>query len=663
MSKKENQTESPSPSKAPLAASRLWLGALLGGLVGFAPSPDLAPGLWVSLLVCFLLFRVPPVFTVVVIGATKAISLFTLSLSFGVGRFLLDGPTQELFRKALDTPFLALFGFEYYVVTGGLFLGLAIGTLVASLALYRRSVPDGSPKAKGALRPLGVAAAVLLLAGLFALQSSAAEGILTTAASKTLSQVNGSTVDVSGIELDLGEATFGITDIAFSNPKALNTDIFRGIELKADLSSADLLTKRLHIERLVIRRAKSGTERAVPGVLIGGETTPEVEEPEEGERSIEDYLKDWEVWRDRLAQARGWLEKMAEEDDTSANEGETDEERADREAEQFGYASVIAEHLFTETPSLRIDEITIEGFEFDWLPGESFGLSANNVSTQPGLMDQAMSMSFASSGDLFKLALSLPSSRLGNAGELDFSLTGISMESLTGMLNLGDGNSIGGGSVDISLRGPWSSGKAGYIDLPLEVSLNNFELALGGSKKFPVSNLRLPIHLRGPIDSPNVRVDTAGLTQSLMDAGLSELVNFVDAEKSRLIDEGKAKLQGALDEHVQDTLGGLLGADVKISVDDLLEGNLEETQAQIEAAAKAKVELEARDLAANELEKLLGDDAGKMKELLEKGSQAEIEKALKDLATEKAKEQGKAVLKDKLGEKLKGLGGLFGGGR
>lgn len=662
MSTPENTNDSNPPSnKPPLSSSRIVVGSLLGALIGLAPSPDVAPGLWISLMVGVLLFRTPFALTVVMIGASKAISLFSAGIAFEVGRLLLDGPLQGLFRAALDTPFLALFGLEYYLVSGGLFLALVFAGAVAAALILKRRSQGGAPKSKGAIRPVGFLFAALLLGGLFAVQSTAAEGMLTTAASKTLSAANGSTVDVSGVELDIAEATFGITDVAFSNPRALNTDVFRGIELKADLSSADLLTKRLHIEKLIIRRAKSGTDRAVPGVLVGAQPEPEVEEPEGGERSIEDYLKDWEVWRDRLGQAREWLEEMAEDQDTAGRENETEEERIEREADESGYASVVAKHLFTDAPSLWIDELAIEGFEFSWLPGESFALNASNLSTQPSLLDSPMSLSFASAGDLFQLALSLPSSRLGQAGELDFAVRGIPLSSLTGMLKLGAGSSLSGGSIDISLKGPWSGGKAGYIDLPLDVSLNDFELALGGSKKFPVTNLKLPIHLRGPIDRPNVRIDTEGLTQSLLDAGLSELVNYVEAERDRLVGDGKAKLQDELDKEVTGKLGDLLGVELDISVDEILGGNLEQTQEQVEAAAKAKLEEEARGAAAAELQKLLGDDAASMKDVLENGTKADIQKALKDLATEKAKEQGGEVLKDKLGDKLKGLGGLFGG--
>ena len=609
-------SEPPSP-KAPVSALRILLGSVLGALIGFAPAMDIAPGLWVSLVVALMLFRAPILITAGVVILAKVLSLVSGALCFQIGQILLDGPTEGLFRTLLDTPFLALFGLEYYVVTGGLALGKLLGLIIGVTIITKRQITDGAPKPKGILRPTGFALATLLVGVLWLAQTAAAEGLLTSAASKGLSRANGATVDVSGIELDLADSRFSVSDLAFADPKSLNTDLFRGIQLTADLSSASLLTKRIHVERLVISHVDSGLERAVPGILVGDTEEPEVEEPIGEERSIEDYLKDWEIWRDRLSQARDWLEKMYEGEDPDAPEGETAAQRAERLADQLDYDAVVAEHLFTDAPAFLVDEFLIEGMEFSWLHGESFAVSAHNLSSQPSLVDGAMDLSLSSTSDRFRLSLALPSERLGQPGVLDFSIQDIPLDSLTGMLKLGEGNSVTGGFVSLSLSGPWSGGKAGYIDLPLEASLDDFAISLSGSKPYSVSNLKLPIHLRGPIDAPNVSVDSSALTQSLMDAGLAELVNFVDAEKAKLMDQGKGMIQDEIDS-TTDKLEGLIGGDINLGVDDLLQGNTEQAQAEIEAAAKAKL-----------------------------------------------KQKGSDALKEKLGEdlggKLKGLGGIFGG--
>ena len=259
-----------SQSKAPVSAIRILFGSVLGGLVGFAPGIDVAPGLWVSLIVALLLFRAPVLVTGGVFVLAKALSLVTGGLCFQIGQLLLDGPTEGLYRTLLNTPFLALFGLEYYVVTGGLALGKLLGFVVGATIIIKRRAPESAAKPKGVLRPAGVGLAVVLVGALWAAQTSAAEGLLTTAAAKGLGQVNGATVDVSGVELDLADSRFSVSDLAFADPKSLSTDLFRGIQLTADLSSSSLLTKRFHVQRLVISHVDishvdSRLERAVPG--------------------------------------------------------------------------------------------------------------------------------------------------------------------------------------------------------------------------------------------------------------------------------------------------------------------------------------------------------------------------------------------------------------
>jgi hypothetical protein len=49
---------------------------------------------------------------------------------------LLDGPTQGLFKALINAPVFALFGFDNYVATGALALGLVIG-LARLLVVWR----------------------------------------------------------------------------------------------------------------------------------------------------------------------------------------------------------------------------------------------------------------------------------------------------------------------------------------------------------------------------------------------------------------------------------------------------------------------------------------------------------------------------------------------
>jgi hypothetical protein len=120
--------------------------------------------------------------------------------------------------------------------------------------------------------------------------------------------------------------------------------------------------------------------------------------------------------------------------------------------------------------------------------------------------------------------------------------------------------------MDLDLDGSWSAGRVGWLELPLTVVLHDTTLHLGGSSK-GVPRFRLPLGLRGPIDSPRISIDDDQLVQALQDAGAAELSRRVDEKKEELKDEAEEKAKEKLDEAIdeklgdkaKDALGGLLG--------------------------------------------------------------------------------------------------------
>ena len=199
--------------------------------------------------------------------------------------------------------------------------------------------------------------------------------------------------------------------------------------------------------------------------------------------------------------------------------------------------------------------------------GEAFDIAAANLSSAPSLVDAPLSVSFGTQSDLFGAELSLPKGAA--PGAVRFHLRGLEVDRIASMLRLGEGSLLSGGTVELSLDGPWMDGKAGYIDLPLDVTLRDVNLALGGSHSFPLSELKVPVHLRGPLDGLNLKLDHGALMGSLRDAGAAELASFVEAEKERLMAEGMAELQGVVDGELKGELEGLLGTELDLDVTDL----------------------------------------------------------------------------------------------
>src|SRR5690606_33374978 len=112
---------------------QITAGCVLGAMLGFMPGFSHAPGLIVVLTFALVVINGNLLLAGLVGLAAKLLSLALMPVSFHLGRFLLDGPTEGLFKALINAPVFALFGFESYVATGGLLLGGIIGLIAGML--------------------------------------------------------------------------------------------------------------------------------------------------------------------------------------------------------------------------------------------------------------------------------------------------------------------------------------------------------------------------------------------------------------------------------------------------------------------------------------------------------------------------------------------------
>lgn len=592
--------------------------ALFGAWIGFAPVFSQAPG-WILLLV-FGLLSVNANFAVVAVAAAtgRLASWALVPLSFEVGRVLLDGPTQPLFRAIVNAPVLAFFGFERYVTAGGLVVGAAYGVLLGlvmnrGLASFRRKMrglEETSPRynelvakrwvklarfvfvggGKGKqsyddllerrvgnpVRVAGVVGVLLIAAGLFALRDRWTASLLTERMRAGLERANGATVDIAGVELDLAGGRLTLHGLACADPSALDTDLLRVETLEADLATADLLRGRLAFELVLCRNARSGVKRAQPGVRSAHPDAAS-SEPDSAagpeERTLEDWLREAETWRERLALARSWSERLAKVggpgesgesgESSSGREREAEESLSEglaRRARELGYACVLADHLLVDAPWLWIGELRIEGLEATWLPGERLDVRAAQLSSQPALVDAAPTIEVRAQSDRLALFLGLDSTARGtSANRIAFHCKDLQVDQLLGRLRFAGQAPIAGGTLDIALDGAWGSaapgataGAVGMLDLPLRVELSNSVLSLPGLAATPVERFELPIALRGPLDAPLISIDDELLVSELLAAGAqrfeSELRARAEEQLVTVSDELKSELTGELSE-------------------------------------------------------------------------------------------------------------------
>jgi|UniRef100_UPI0040493234 uncharacterized protein (TIGR03546 family) len=551
-------------------------GCALGAMLGFMPDFAIAPGLVVALTLALTLINANLLLAGLVGLAAKLLSLLLLPVSFQVGRVLLDGPTEGIFKSLIKAPVFALFGFESYVATGGLLigalLGLGFGLLISRTvsgfrekmtglsqdsARYQKLMgkkwmrfgvfvlagggmkkPDYAAllekRTGNPIRPLGAVLVVLSLILAVVVYQFFTGTIITTALRSGLEQANGATVDISAAEIDLKAARMTLTGLAIADPNALGNDLFRAERIEADISGVNLLRKRLQLDRVVITGATSGKSRKVPGRRTATATKQVVLVPVPDAQGIDDYLQNAKIWRERLAQAKQWLDKIKVPAAESAeNNGPTEEgleARLRRLAEAQGYARLRATHLIEGAPSLMILELQANLVTVAQLPGEMLNLVAHNLSTQPSLATEAPEIAITSASD--KIAFSV---KLGRVGHLAFHYRGLLVDSVMPILK-STKTTLKGGTIDLAANGSYLAD--GTIDLPVAATIRNSTLSLGG-RDTNVPNFTLPIGLTGSLDNPRIKVDAKSLGNLALKAG-------TDALKEKATEKLKDKAGGLL---------------------------------------------------------------------------------------------------------------------
>jgi len=572
---------------------------VLGAVIGFLPGWAQAPGLMVLAMLLLIILNANLLVAGLVGLGARLLSLVAAPVIFKVGRILLDGPTSGLFESIINAPVLALFGLEHYVTAGGLLAGLVGGVIVGLVAValitaYRRKMVDleqnserfkqysskgwvkcltwvlvGSGPGKkvtyeqlltkrvgNPIRTAGAIFAVTVVVLFFLLRGFVQGPIVTAAVQSALERANGATVDVQAVDLSLKEGHLKITGLAMADPNQLDTDLFRAAVIEADVSAASLLRKRVKLDRVVISEATSGDKRTVPGTRVGpSPKEPEEVQPVEGTKTMEDYLKDAAVWKERLTQARRWLEKLsgpadettpsAEDPEGTAARTESLEERLRRQIEELGYHRVKADHRIQQSPTFTVTELVAEQVKVAQLPDETLNIVGRHLSTHPALLKETPELNITSSANTLGF-----STRLGQFGTspADNSVAvhyhGLPTDDVAGQLKLAGGQPLSGGTIDLDAQGTWTTAAGVSVNLPLQATLHQVTLAMPGMQPTQVEQLQIPIGIEGPLDRPRIRVDDQGLANALVQAGV---------ERAR--DELQSKAEKELKEQAGEQLG------------------------------------------------------------------------------------------------------------
>ncbi len=566
---------------------------ILGAAIGFAPPFADGPGFTIALFALLLVLNANLMLAAILTALARAVALLIAPVLFTVDRILLDGPTQPIFEAIVNAPVLAWFGFDIYGTTAGLIAAIVLGAatgiaITAALQNFRRRMSrleenseryrkynskrsvrilawilvGGGPKKTYAqlaskrvgnpIRIPGVVLAVLLLALVVLVQSFFAGPILTYYTQRELERVNGATVDLDEASIDLREGRGTISNLAMADANNLDTDILRVELVELDIANTDLLRRRVTITRVELAGASSGKERRRRGTLITDISPPPPPPTEEGEKTIDDYLRDAEKWKERLTKLREWLDRVSQPDpDAEEPEGapddtneEAQDERIESEIRQNGYRGIRASHLRNDAPALLIERIIARGVEVEQID-DTLDVTAENISTQPWLVDQPPRVVVTSASDRLDAELAIGYAAAADArNTLRFRFDNIPASTIAGQFPQQDPPLLSGGSLDLLIDGSWIGAFTSDIDATLAATPRNTTLTIPGIDAVEIDAITIPIGLAGAINAPRITIADDALRQALLDAGRNELVE-------RLSDQ----LPGGAKDTIDDALG------------------------------------------------------------------------------------------------------------
>ena len=553
---------------------------VLGGLVGSLPGFGQSPLLMVLLLFLMIVLNANLLLAGLSLLLFKTLYLVLLPLYFHAGVFLLESPIGGLVSVFVNAPVTAWFGLEHYVVLPGILIGFLGGFFLGcwisrSLKAFRRrmaSLETGSERyqaytakpwvrflawltvggirgkkgwselgdqRKGLpVRPLGIIFVISLAVLGFVGWKLLDQTIVTTVVRDNLERANGATVDIASVEILPAQNRVIISGLAMADPEALKSNRFQAETITADISGANLLAKRLVIDSIRVERPATGAERR----LVGQRTADVPPLPEdsagEGEVSLDDYLGQAAVWRERLATMKRLYERVApyleKEDPAEAVEGEAPptvlswRERLAQRAQELGYANIKADSLIEGFPQLVIRDLQADNLDVA-NTGDKYAIFASNLSSQPALMTERGQLRVERADGNFDLTLTLPGAEAPATSSLAINLRDLSVAEL--QEQAGRDLPMKGGTLSISGSGSITNA---VLDVPLKVTFKGSTLNAFGTS-LPLDGIPLEVRLAGPMESPKLDLPTEALQEAAMSAGRKKVEGLIQEKAGEQI--------------------------------------------------------------------------------------------------------------------------------
>lgn len=603
---------------SPSTPAQLILVSLLGFIFGFIPGFGYAPLLFVGSILLVLLLRVNIGLFVIIAFIAKLLSYPLESISFNVGRFLVDGFTQPIFKAAVNTPVLAYAGFEYYLVTGAFFVAIVIGLIfgiiiakmykkfinklasvqtgselyqkmtnkfsvkIASKVIFGKNISKvdwkkiQSRKFRQPIRIWGLGLVVLAIVGLAYAPSILETALVSNIIKQQLTKANGATVDYDSLKLNLSDAKLEINGLGAANPEDLDKDRFYASSISASLDISGLLVKQIGLKDVVVDGVILDKQRSTKGELYSNSDQADIADKTNTTEKSEDFIKgisdqfqevninnlDEEAKKTAdtaksIKQAAEVLSKFRPSSDELSDEAK--EQIVKKEAKIYGYADVKNDTLRNKAPEFTIYNMDIKNYVNDNVTYEA---KITNLSTAPEILAKPTSIDVKSiSNDSLDVKVVV-----SNQPKVDntvvFNIKNLAGDSLKGLSVKGVG--IKADSLDISGNGKWRFAGVNNIgfNIPLNLNLNNVNASFNKINQ-KLSNLTLKAILSGSLNKVSFAVDPSSITQLFSADNIKNTASQL-IEQSKLNDKAKQVLTKA-------TNGKSLNSeDVKSTVNEIV---------------------------------------------------------------------------------------------
>lgn len=583
--------------------------SILGAVLGFTPGFVRAPGLTIFVIFLFLILNANLGIFLFVFAISKILFYLFIPLVFNIGVFLIDRAATTLFENIVNTPVLALFGFEYYLTSGGFLIGIFLGILFGLIIFYlsklfkmsETGLSESSSKFKNSfvgkiifwilfgsgkdieetttkrvlpIRITGVAlVVVIIIIGFIVFQQLFAGAMIKKYLVKGLERINGATVDIGSVDVSFNKGKVIINKLEICDPEKLDENVFSAKRIVADLSVNQLLLKKLRLDKVEVFDGELSSKRVKPGKIITPIKVSEKKIEKKTEKktvikdkgSLEDYVSNAKDWKIKLAKIKNWYNKlkdlMARKKLKTEPKDKTYKEELKEKALALGYQNVKASYLIKGAPTFAATLITANNIKAsNYFKDETLAITIKELSTNPYLSSKAPEIVARSSKNTFYLNTVFNElSKTGGKNNIDISMNKVALNKALDVVKVKVPNLIKDGYVTLKGVGSFFSENDDVkLNLKLDVRLEDSLVAVPKLGDQKIKLLTFPVYITGELDNPVVKVDTKTITDQLKGIWKNKLKSEVKKRLNEEKDKLKKKYQNKLENKVKKWLGNFL---------------------------------------------------------------------------------------------------------